>query len=211
MAMRQGFLQMLVPCNRCEGRGQVIPSPCKGCGGEGRKEHRTKVNFRIPAGVDRGTKLRLTGQGESGRAGGPAGDLYVVFDVEPDPRYERDGVDLHQRVEVPWPLLVLGGTLPVQTLYGEDQVRLSPGTPGDKVVKLVNAGIPRLKGSGRGDLYLHLRVAVPQKLSKAQEALVRQLQESFGGEGAVEEDAKEGGFLAKVFGSEKNGKKKKKR
>ena len=203
VAMRQGFLQMVVACPRCEGRGQVIPSPCKTCQGVGQREERTTVSFKIPAGVDRGTQLRLKGQGEAGRGRGPRGDLFVVFDVEPDLRYERDGVDLHQRLEVPWPLLVLGGKLPVETLYGQDEIRIDPGTPGDHVVKLQHAGIPRLRGAGRGDLYLHLRVEVPKKLTGEQTELVRNLQASFG----YGDPDEEGGFLAKVFGSDKGGKK----
>ena len=207
VAMRQGFLQMYVTCPRCEGRGKIIQSPCPSCRGEARVQKRTKVKFRIPAGVDRGQRLRLEGEGEGGRAGGGAGDLFIVFDIEPDPLYERDGFDLHRRLEVPWPMLVLGGELPLETLYGQDSIRIAPGTPGDKVVKLSNAGVPRLRGSGRGDLYLHLRVAVPTKLSEEQRSLVRSLMESLGPDGKAPEDE---GFLAKVFGSEK-GKKKKKR
>jgi molecular chaperone DnaJ len=216
VAVRQGFLQMLTTCPRCGGRGQTIPKPCRSCQGEGRVHRRSKVSFRIPAGVDRGTRLRLTGQGEAGRSGGEAGDLYVVFDVAPDPRFERDGFDLHTRLEVPWPTLVLGGSIPVETLYGSDEVKLAPGTPGDKVLKLANAGIPRLRGGGRGDLYLHLRVGIPSKLSSAQRDLVQRLAASLAGEPdagapAGEGEAEEEGFLAKVFGASDKGKKKRKR
>jgi molecular chaperone DnaJ len=207
VAMRQGFFQMLTPCPRCEGRGRIIPKPCRECRGEGRLHRKSKVSFKIPAGVDRGTRLRLQSQGEAGRFGGPTGDLYVVFDVEPDARYERDGFDLHQRLEVSWPLLVTGGALEVETPYGADKVKLAPGTPADHVVKLVNAGVPRLQGSGRGDLYLHLRVAVPKALNAEQRQLLEQLRRSLDGEPAREGEE---GFLSKVFGSEKSGKKKRK-
>lgn len=205
IAVRQGFFQMLTVCPRCEGKGRIIPKPCRECRGEGRVHHKSKVSFKVPAGVDRGTKLRLQGQGESGRFGGRAGDLYVVFDVEPDPRYEREGSDLHRQLEVPWPLLVVGGTLEVETPYGPDTVKLASGTPADHIVKLVNAGVPRLQGAGRGDLYLHLRVAVPKSLSAEQRQLVEQLRQSFGG---AADEGEEAGFLAKVFGSEKGRKKK---
>lgn len=207
VAMRQGFFQVLAPCPRCEGRGRFIPKPCHECRGEGRIHRKSKVSFKVPAGVDRGTRLRLQNQGEAGRFGGRTGDLYVVFDVEPDSRYERDGTDLHQRLEVSWPLLVTGGALEVETPYGADKVKLAPGTPADHVVKLVNAGVPRLQGSGRGDLYLHLRVAVPKALSPEQRQLVEHLRRSLGGEAP---EGEEEGFLAKVFGSEKGGKKKRK-
>jgi len=150
----------------------------------------------------------LEGQGESGRYGGETGDLYVVFDVTPDPTYERDGYDLHRTLEVPWPLLVLGGTLPVETFYGTEQLRIQPGTPADHVVRVPNAGVPRLRGAGRGDLYLHLRVGIPKKLRPDQETLVRELLASFQEERPATEEE---GFLAKMFGSEKNKKSKKRR
>jgi molecular chaperone DnaJ len=205
--MRQGPFQMAVACPRCEGKGRIIPNPCKSCHGEGRVQRKSKVTFRVPPGVDRGVRVRLQGQGEAGRGGGRTGDLYVVFDVEQDPDYERDGVDLHRRLEVDWPLLVLGGTLDVETLYGPDKVKLQPGTPSDHVVKLVNAGVPRLQQGGRGDLYLHLRAAVPKKLSGEQKELVEALQASLRHETAPA-GAEGEGFLGKVFG---NGKKKKKK
>jgi molecular chaperone DnaJ len=208
--MRQGPFQMAVPCPRCEGKGRIIPNPCRTCRGEGRQEKRAKVSFRIPAGVDRGVRVRLQGQGEAGRYGGRSGDLYVVFDVENDPLYERDGFDLHRRLDVAWPLLVLGGTLKVETLYGTDEVKLAPGTPADQVVKLMNAGVPRLQQGGRGDLYLHLRADVPKKPSSEQRELIQRLLESMeGGEGNGE--GQEEGFLSKVFGNGgKPGKKKRK-
>ncbi len=207
VAVRQGFLQMYAPCPRCEGRGMVIPSPCATCRGEGRTHRRSKVKFRIPAGIDRGQRLRLEGEGEAGRYGGATGDLYIVFDIAQDPTYERDGFDLHRRIDVPWPLLVVGGSHPVETLYGTEHLRLQPGTPADQVVKVPHAGIPKLRGSGRGDLYLHLRVEVPRKLTSDQERLVKELLGTFQGEGAAEDE----GFLAKMFGSDKGKKKGKKR
>lgn len=204
--MRQGFFQVAVSCPKCGGRGQLIPNPCKTCRGEGRTETRSKVSFRIPAGVDRGTRVRLRGQGEAGRYGGEAGDLHIVFDVVPDPRYTRDGQDLHQVLDVPWPTLVLGGTLDLETLYGQDKVKVAAGTPGDQVIRLANSGVPRLQSSGRGDLYLHLRAAVPKQLNEEQRALVQQLAAAMGGAPAEDE-----GFLAKVFGGHDKGKKKKKK
>ena len=207
VAVRQGFLQMYVACPRCEGRGHYIPSPCATCRGEGRIHRRSKVKFRIPAGIDRGQRLRLEGEGEAGRNGGGPGDLFIVFDIENDPLYERDGFDLHRKLEVPWPLLVLGGDHLVETLYGEERVRIQAGTPADKIVKVPNAGVPRLRSSGRGDLYLHLRVAVPQKLTAEQAELVRTLQAAMNP--GAPDSGTEDGFLAKVFGSEKRKKKKK--
>jgi molecular chaperone DnaJ len=208
IAVRQAFLQMYVPCPRCEGRGQIIPSPCGTCRGAGRVHKRSKVRFRIPAGVDRGQRLRIQGEGEAGVSGGGSGDLFVVFDVENDPQYERDGFDLHRKQEIPWPLLVLGGELPIKTPYGNDSLKVTAGTASDKIVKIPNAGVPKLRGAGRGDLYLHLRVSVPHKLSAEQTELVRRLMDGDPDGAAVAEP--EEGFLAKVFGGDK-GKKKKKR
>jgi molecular chaperone DnaJ len=207
VAVRQAFLQMYVPCPRCEGRGRFIPSPCGTCRGGGRVHKRSKVKFRIPAGVDRGQRLRIQGEGEAGVGGGGTGDLFIVFDVENDPLYERDGIDLHRKLEVPWPLLVLGGEMPVKTPYGDDTLKLAAGTQGDKIVKIPNAGVPRLRGAGRGDLHLHLRVAVPQKLSPGQTELVKQLLEVEVANGTIPEPSE--GFLAKVFGGDKAKKKKK--
>jgi molecular chaperone DnaJ len=213
VAVRQGFLQMLSTCPRCGGRGQLIPKPCRACQGEGRVQRRSKVAFKIPAGVDRGTRMRIPGKGESGRGGGENGDLYIVFDVEADPRYERDGFDLHMRLEVPWPTLVLGGTVSVDTLYGRDEIKLQAATPGDKVIKLANAGIPRLRGAGRGDLYLHLRVDIPAKLDGATRDLVRQLGEALAGPGDKDAPSEgEEGFFSKLLGGpDKDAKKKKKK
>jgi len=194
-------------CPRCEGRGRFIPSPCGTCRGGGRVHKRSKVKFRIPAGVDRGQRLRIQGEGEAGVGGGGTGDLFIVFDVENDPLYERDGIDLHRKLEVPWPLLVLGGEMPVKTPYGDDTLKLAAGTQGDKIVKIPNAGVPRLRGAGRGDLHLHLRVAVPQKLSPGQTELVKQLLEVEVANGTIPEPSE--GFLAKVFGGDKAKKKKK--
>lgn len=204
VAVRRGFLQMLTVCPRCEGKGRIIQNPCTSCKGEGRISKRTKIKFRVPAGIDRGQRLRLEGEGEAGRGGGGKGDLYVVFDVEKDPLYERDGFDLHRRLEVPWPLLVLGGEMPLETLYGVENLRISSGTPSDKIMKIPNAGVPRLRGGGRGDLYLHIRVEVPQKLNGDQEDLVRELLKTM--RPGEEEDE---GLLAKVFGGGKKEKKKK--
>jgi molecular chaperone DnaJ len=157
--------------------------------------------------VDRGQRLRVQGEGEAGVSGGGPGDLFIVFDVENDPQFERDGFDLHRKQEVPWPLLVLGGELAIKTPYGNDSLKIAAGTQADKVVKIPNAGVPRLRGAGRGDLYLHLRVTVPGKLSAEKAELVRRLLDDDVASGTVAEP--EEGFLAKVFGGDKAKKKKK--
>jgi len=206
VAMRQAFFQMAVPCQRCQGRGKLIQNPCSECRGEGRVQKNVKVRFKIPAGIDNNQRLRLPGEGMAGRNGGGKGDLYIAFSIERDPMYERDGVDLHRELEVPWPLLVLGGNFQVETLYGKETLKIPAGTQGNQKMRIANAGVPRLKGSGRGNLFLHISVAVPKKLTSEQEPIVKQLLETM----APPADSEEGGFFSKFLGGDKSTKKKKK-
>jgi molecular chaperone DnaJ len=212
--MRQSILQIAVPCARCRGKGRTIQSPCPECRAEGRVQKRARVRFRIPAGIDSGQRLRLPGEGAAGRGGGGNGDLYVVFNVEGDPLYERDGADLHRLLEVPWPLLALGGVFPVETLYGKETLKIHAGTQGGEKLRVQGAGVPRLKGGGRGDLYLHVSVQVPRKLTGEQEQSVRQLLATMapaappgGADGAGGAESA-GGFFSKLKGGEKKKKKK---
>jgi len=205
--MRQSIIQLAVPCARCNGRGKTIQSPCPECRGEGRMQKKAKVRFNVPAGIDNGQRLRLPFEGSSGRNGGPKGDLFVSFRVESDPLYERDGADLHRLLEVPWPLLVLGGTFPVETLYGKETLKIHAGTQGGDKLRVQNAGVPRLRGGGRGDLFLHVAVQVPKKLTGEQESGVKELLASMVPAEAAEA---EGGFFSKLVGGEKGKKKKKK-
>jgi molecular chaperone DnaJ len=169
-------------------------------------QKRSKVRFKIPAGIDSGQRLRLLGEGTAGRGGGTKGDLYIAFNVERDPLYERDGADLHRILEVPWPLLALGGDFPVETLYGQETLKIPAGTQGNQKMRIVNAGVPRLKGNGRGDLFLHISVIVPKKLTHEQESNVRQLLESM----APSANTEDGGIFSKLLSGDKSKKKKKK-
>jgi molecular chaperone DnaJ len=207
VAMRQAFLQIAVPCPRCQGKGKVIQSPCQQCRGEGRLQKKTKVRFKVPAGIDSGQRLRLMGEGMAGRGGVGNGDLYVAFIVEKDGQYQREGADLHRILEVPWPLLVLGGNFPVDTLYGKETIKIPAGTQGSHNMRIPNAGVPKLKANGRGDLILHIAVEVPKKLASGEEALVKQLLESMSPDGGGDES----GFLFKLLGSNKTKKDKKKK
>jgi len=196
---------MSVPCQKCYGMGKVIQSPCSECRGEGRLQKKSSVRFKIPAGIDHGQRLRLPGEGMAGRNGGGNGDLYIAFNIERDPLYERDGVDLHRVLEVPWPLLVLGGDFPLETLYGKETLKIQSGTQGNQKIRVANAGVPRIKGTGRGDLYLHVSVAVPKKLTGEQESSVRQLLETMSPTAK-----KEDGFFSKLLSGDSSKKKKKK-
>jgi molecular chaperone DnaJ len=190
---------MMVTCSKCQGQGSWIPNPCKTCNGEGRTQRPFKTSFKIPAGIDNGTRLRLNGQGEVGPLSGPAGDLYVLFEVEKDSRYQREGDDLHQVVDTSWATFVTGGKIKIETLYGEETVTLQAGTPADKVIRLANAGVPRIQRSGRGDLYLHLRAWVPTQLNESQQRALESVKEAFSDVQTESSDS----ILSKVFGSKK--------
>ena len=208
VAVRQSFLHMYVSCPTCSGRGQSISNPCSSCRGVGKLRRKSKVRFRVPPGIDQGQQLRIQGEGEAGTNGGSSGDLFIVFDVENDAKYERDGTDLHCSLEVSWPLLVLGGEITVDTPYGKETIKISAGTPSNKIVKIVNAGVPKLRGAGKGSLYLHLAVSVPKKLPSEQMNLVRKLLDmETASTVSLDED---NGFFGKIFSCDK-GKKKKKR
>src|SRR4051812_34853573 len=167
------------PCPNCRGFGEVIPDPCRQCGGDGRVRSRRTVGVRIPAGVADGMRVRLAGQGEVGPGGGPAGDLYVEVEEEPHELFTRDGADLHCTVELPMTAAALGTTLPLPTLDGLEELHVEPGTQAGTVRTLRGKGMPRLRSSGRvdghGDLMVHVDVAVPTSLTKEQTELLRQL------------------------------------
>jgi len=162
-------------CSSCGGAGYVINDPCKDCGGRGRTRVKRKIEVNIPPGADTGTRLRIRGEGEEGKNGGPPGDLFLVIEVEEDPVFQRRGDDLHVTVDVPFPVAVLGGKVKVPTLEGEEELELSPGTQAGSIKKLRGLGMPRQRGSGRGDLIVHINIAVPRNLTDKQRALIEAL------------------------------------
>ncbi len=173
----QGFFTVARPCPQCKGEGRTISSPCAKCGGDGRKEQQRKLDVKIPAGVDTGARLRLTGEGEHGRRGGGAGDLYVVMVVEDHETFQRDGFDVLSELSVPYTQAVLGASVEVETLHGGVQLDIPSGTSPGKVFRLKNQGIDRLGRNGKGDHIVRLDIAVPQPSSLPQEELdlLRQL------------------------------------
>lgn len=175
--MQQGFITMRRTCGNCNGTGQILRDPCKTCGGRRfvRKERKLKVN--IPAGVDDDTRLRLQGEGESGANGGPAGDLYVVLQVKEHKLFHREGQDLRVRIPVNVTQAVLGDEILIPTLEGEEPMKIPEGTQPGTQFRIKNKGVPYLNGSGRGSLYVHLDVLIPEKLSKDQRKLFEQLRE----------------------------------
>jgi molecular chaperone DnaJ len=170
----QGFLMISTTCPRCRGAGRVVRKPCGTCQGSGLQIVEEKLEVSIPAGVEDGSTLRLGGKGESSRQqGGRAGSLYVNIRLRPDPRFERDGADLHTELSITFPQAALGATLKVPTLEGEEEIVIERGSqPGDTLV-LREGGLPHLRERGRGDLIVHLRLVVPTALTEEQEAHLR--------------------------------------
>ena len=202
--IRQSLLGQVVTavaCPRCQGLGETIPHPCPECRGEGRRiEDRTFV-VEVPAGVEDGSTLRLADRGPAGPRGGPNGSLFVHLAVTPDPRFERSGDDLHTTVHLTMVQAALGTQIEVATLEDTRAVVVEPGTQGGHVVRLKGAGVPHLRGRGRGDLFVHLVVDTPTGLNAKQEALLRQLATERG-EVLQAVDAHEGVFsrLRSAFG-----------
>ena len=162
-------------CPRCEGTGTVITHPCGECGGDGRVRARRTLTVKVPAGIESGMRIRLSGEGEVGPGGGPSGDLFVEVLERPHPEFVRDGDDLHHRLSVPMTAAALGTSLKLETLDGEEQVDIAPGTQPEEVLTLRARGVPHLRGTGRGDLHVHLDVRVPTRLDADQERLLREL------------------------------------
>jgi len=181
-SVQRSFLGQVVtsrPCPNCRGFGEVIPEPCRQCGGDGRVRSRRTVGVRIPAGVADGMRVRLAHQGEVGPGGGPAGDLYVEVDEVPHDVFTRDGADLHCTVQLPMTAAALGTTLELPTLSGAEELHIEPGTQTGTVRTLRGKGMPRLRSTGRvdgqGDLMVHVDVVVPTRLDKEQADLLRRL------------------------------------
>ena len=172
-------------CPRCHGTGSVIPTPCPTCGGEGRMRSRRTLTVKIPAGVEDGMRIRLSGEGEVGPGGGPAGDLYVEVHEREHPVFTREGDDLHCEVRVPMTGAALGTSVVLETLDGAEQLEIRPGAQPGQVITLSGRGVPHLRSHGRGNLYVHLSVTIPHRLDSDQEALLRELARMRGEEQAT--------------------------
>ncbi len=196
--VRQGFFALSRPCPECEGAGEKVKDPCPECRGEGRVLRQRTLTVNVPAGVDDGARLRLTGEGNRGRAGGRAGDLYVVVAVAPHEHFRRDGVDVVLAWAVPFHVAVLGGPVTVPTLDGDATFDIPTGTAAGRIFTLKGKGVSRLDGRGRGDQHVLLTVRVPKKLNAEQREAVKRLAEAFedGGSGAPTKDEK--GFFERL-------------
>jgi molecular chaperone DnaJ len=182
VVLQQGFFRISRPCDACGGAGEIVRERCPECRGSGRTEGQQSIHVRVPAGVDDGTRLRLTGEGEAGVAGGPPGDLYVVVSIKPHALFERDGRDLHCRVPISFPQAALGTEIEVPTLEGKLKLKIPEGTQTGKVFMLRGHGMPSLRTRTRGDQHVHIFVEVPSKLNKRQRELLERYAEETGAE-----------------------------
>jgi len=174
---QQGFFSVMRTCSNCQGKGQIIKTPCKKCHGAGRIEKEKTIEIKIPAGVETGSRLRVTGEGEAGVGGGPSGDLFIVLHVKAHENFERQGADLYAAVPVTFAQAALGAEIKVKTLDGEEDLKVPSGTQTGTVFRIKGHGMPNLGGRGRGDLFVAVTLVTPKSLSKEQRKLLEQLAE----------------------------------
>ena len=172
---QQGFFSIARTCSTCQGSGSVITDPCPKCRGEGRVAHQRKVETKVPAGVEDGTRIRFPGYGEAGAFGGPPGDLYVVLHVKEHAFFEREGNDLHCLIPISITQAALGTEIRVPTLDGEHTLKIPEATQSGTTFRIRNKGVPVLNGRGKGDLFVEVRVQTPTKLTKRQRELLQEL------------------------------------
>jgi molecular chaperone DnaJ len=173
----RGIFSIAQTCPRCEGSGQMIEKPCRTCHGSGRQEKSTPIKFRIPAGVDTGTRLRSSGNGEAGLRGGPAGDLYVVLHIKLHEIFQRDGEDLVCEVPISFVQAALGSEIEIPTLSGKAHIKVPPGTQSGTIFRVRGKGLKSLQGYGAGDLHVRVAVEVPSRLNAAQQAKLAEFAE----------------------------------
>ncbi len=176
--MRQGFFSVQQTCPHCRGSGKIIPDPCTSCHGQGKIKKQKTLEVKIPAGIDDGMRIRSTGNGEPGTNGGPPGDLFIEIRVKKHDIFERDGDDLHCSVPISITTAALGGEIRVPTLAGEAAIDIPEGTQNDKQFRLRGKGIKGVRSSFPGDLYCHISVETPVKLTEHQRKLLKELDES---------------------------------
>jgi molecular chaperone DnaJ len=196
-AQRSFFGQFLtvVPCPNCKGEGTIIQAPCKKCRGEGRVRGERELKMQIPAGVATGQYMTMRGAGNAGARGGQRGDVHVVFEVAEDPRFERDGEDLYTEVLATYPQLVLGADVTVPTVTSSVSLRIPPGTQSGQEFHLKARGLPRVNGSGTGDLHVRVQLWTPERLSDDEARLIKQLSEV---QSQVPEGGREKSFWKKM-------------
>ena len=180
--MQQGFFSVQQTCPRCHGSGKMITDPCGSCHGQGRVEETKTLSVKVPAGVDTGDRIRLSGEGEAGGKGGPSGDLYVVVNVREHPIFQRDGKHLYCEVPIDYADAALGGELEVPTLDGRVKLKIPEGTQTGKLFRLRGKGVSPVRGGGPGDLICKVSIETPVHLTKRQKELLREFQQDMDGE-----------------------------
>ena len=175
---QQGFFAVARTCSACGGTGQVIADPCQSCRGEGRALKEIKLNVKVPRGVEDGTRIRYTGEGNAGRAGGPAGDLYVVLSILRHEFFERDGHNLRCVIPISFPQAALGAEIEIAAIDGPVNLKIPEGTQSGRELRVRGRGVPFLNNKGNGDLIVKLMVQIPKKLTRSQRELISQLAES---------------------------------
>ncbi|MBP6123725.1 molecular chaperone DnaJ, partial [Providencia sp.] len=193
--MRQGFFSVQQPCPTCHGRGKVIKDPCNKCHGHGRVEKYKTLSVKIPAGVDTGDRVRLSGEGEAGENGAPAGDLFVQVHVLPHNIFERDGNNLHCEVPINFAIAALGGEIEVPTLDGRVKLKIPAETQTGKIFRMKSKGVKSVRGGLQGDLMCHIVVETPVKLNEKQKELLKEFGESLGGTSGEKNSPRSKSFL----------------
>jgi len=173
---QQGFFSVARTCPVCQGTGTMIEDPCKQCKGQGSVVRDHVLEVKVPAGVEEGTRILFTGHGDAGINGGPAGDVYVVLHVKDHDFFEREGRDLHCAVPISFVQAALGAEIKIPTMEGETTIKVPEGTQTGTTFRLRNKGVPVLNGSGRGDLYVEVKVQTPSRLNKRQRELLQELE-----------------------------------
>ena len=170
---QQGFFTVERTCPTCSGAGQIIKNPCKECGGSGRQQKERSLSVNIPAGVETGTRIRLAGEGEAGMRGGPSGDLYIFVEVDNHPIFQRDGINLYCRVPMTMTKAALGGEIEVPTIDGgRSRVKVPAGSQSGTQMRLRGKGMPPLRGTGQGDMFIEIAVETPVNLTARQKELL---------------------------------------
>jgi molecular chaperone DnaJ len=172
---QQGFFTVARTCGQCRGSGSIVTKPCTTCRGAGRVQKERKLTVRIPAGIATGQRLRLSGEGEAGPAGGPAGDLYVVIHVQDHRFFQREGNDLFCEIPLNYPTLAMGGEIRIPTLEGEETFTVPEGTQSGTTFSLRGRGMPDVTGRGRGNLMVTVKMVTPRKLTREQKKLLEQV------------------------------------
>lgn len=176
LRFQQGFFVVSKTCGRCKGEGSVITDPCGSCHGQGRIKKTSAVNVKIPPGVDSNLRLKMSGEGEPGRNGGPQGDLYIVIDVKPHDFFEREEMDIYYELPLTFPQAVLGTEVEVPTLDGTYKLKIPAGTQARDTLRIKGKGIPRLGGRSRGDQVAVIKLVVPRKISQRQKELIEEFE-----------------------------------